>query len=519
MKTFLMHKKNDFNQYQKLPWNEQALIQDLELNTLFNAMAGDDKFLFDVAKAGILSGLKNDVDTIIYRQDILKDCIKNPSVIRYLYNIAVYSIEKERKDYWGIFNRYPSLILSRSLRVMEMFVAMLKELRSVADKHSGKFESEGFKRFFSMLLKELNDEYFICIQNHLKELEFHQGILVSAVLGKGNKGNNYILHKLQTKRKSWILQHIDDYINRMRQEGRMLWLTRFFIEEPGVHTFYISSRDDSGIRALSQLKDEGINSVANSLAQSNDHILSFFRVLKTELSFYIGCLNLFEKLTALEEPITFPIPTITDKQFCSSEGLYDACLALTRNQKVVGNNIIADNKNLVIITGANQGGKSTFLRSVGLSQLMMQCGMFVPADSYNSSICDSLITHFKREEDKTMRSGKLDEELDRMNTIINNLTPGTIMLFNESFSATNEREGSEIARQIVTGLMEKNIRVFFVTHLFEFAHGFCQKKLTNTLFLLAERQIDTSRTFKLFEGEPLQTSYGEDLFNNIFRNS
>jgi len=64
--------------------------------------------------------------------------------------------------------------------------------------------------------------------------------------------------------------------------------------------------------------------------------------------------------------------------------------------------------------------------------------------------------------------------------------------------------------------MEKNIRVFFVTHLFEFAHGFYQKKLKNTLFLLAERQIDTSRTFKLFEGKPLQTSYGEDLYYEIF---
>lgn len=519
MKTLLMYRDHDFNQYQKLPWNDQALIQDLELDTLFNTMAGEDKFLFDVAKAGILTGLKMDGDTIIYRQDILKDCMKNPSIIRYLYKIADQSVERERKDYWGIFNKNPSQILSRSLRVMEMYLKMLKELRSVADNYSEKFESEGFKRFFSMIFEELNDAYFIRIQNYLEELEFRQGILVSAMLGQGNKGNNYILHKPPTSIKSWLLRLIDDYIYRMRQQGKMHWLTRFFTDEPGVHTFYISSRDDSGIRALSQLKDEGINSVANSLAQSNDHILSFFRLLKTELGFYIGCLNLFGKLTALEGPVTFPIPAKEDNQIYSSTGLYDACLALTRNQKVVGNNMIADNKNLVIITGANQGGKSTFLRSVGLSQLMMQCGMFVPAESYVSSICDSLITHFKREEDKTMKSGKLDEELDRMSTIIDNLTPGAIILFNESFAATNEREGSEIARQIITGLVEKNIRVFFVTHLFEFAHGFYQEKMKNTLFLLAERQMDTSRTFKLYEGEPLQTSYGEDLYNNIFNNA
>jgi len=221
----------------------------------------------------------------------------------------------------------------------------------------------------------------------------------------------------------------------------------------------------------------------------------------------------------LEEPVSFPKPAYNGQQLHSFKGLYDVCLALTRNQKVVGNDIVADNKNLVIITGANQGGKSTFLRSIGLSQMMMQCGMFVPADSFVANICDSLITHFKREEDITMKSGKLDEELSRMNIIIDNLTPDTILLFNESFAATNEREGSEIARQIISALVEKHLKVFFVTHLYEFAHGFYKRKMENFLFLLAERQIDTSRTFKLFEGEPLQTSFGEDLYNTIFAQS
>ena len=91
-----------------------------------------------------------------------------------------------------------------------------------------------------------------------------------------------------------------------------------------------------------------------------------------------------------------------------------------------------------------------------------------------------------------------------------------MVLFNESFAATNEREGSEIARQIICALLEKRIKMFFVTHLYAFAHGFLDKKMTNAIFLRAERQADGGRTFKLVEGEPLQTSYGEDLYNMIF---
>jgi DNA mismatch repair ATPase MutS len=226
-------------------------------------------------------------------------------------------------------------------------------------------------------------------------------------------------------------------------------------------------------------------------------------------------LNLQGQL-AEKGPMSFPLSVAPGERRHSFNGLYDACLALSLERRIVGNDVNADNKDLVIITGANQGGKSVFLRSVGVSQLMMQCGMFVPAESFCSNVCNGLFTHYKREEDTTMKSGKFDEELSRMSEIADNLTPNSMLLFSESFAATNDREGSEIARQIICALLEKRIKIFFVTHLYEFAHGFYDKKTENAIFLRAERQPDGGRTFKLIEGEPLQTSYGEDLYNRIF---
>ena len=496
MKAFLMFKDHDFDLQRKLPSNEQALTQDLELNTLFNAMALGDELLFEVAKKAVLSGLNNDLNTILYRQNILKDCLKNPSIVRDIYDIAVEAIESEKKVYFGYFSKYPGAILHRSIEVLQMFVGMLKKLKNIADEHADRFESEGFTAFFTMLKKELADEYFANVQNHLRELKFRDGVLISAELGKGNKGTNYVLRKLQDKKESWI--------------------ERIFAKKPPVYTFNIHPRDENGARALSELRDRGINLVANALAQSTDHILSFFKLLRTELAFYIGCLNLHGQLAQMGEPMSFPLPLAPRERRHSLQELYDVCLALTMKQKIVGNDVNADNNNLVIITGANQGGKSTFLRSIGVSQLMMQCGMFAPAQSFSSNVCDGLFTHFKREEDATMKSGKLDEELSRMSDIVDNITSNSMLLFNESFAATNEREGSEIARQIVSALLEKRIKVFFVTHLYEFAHGFHDRKMEDAIFLRAERQTDGGRTFRLIEGEPLQTSYGEDLYNRIF---
>jgi DNA mismatch repair ATPase MutS len=496
MKTFLLYKGRDFDLRQKSRPNEYALTQDLELDTLFNAMSLGDKFLFEVARKVVLSGLSNDLDTILYRQNVLRDCLKNASIVRDIYNIAVESIEKERKDFWGVFGRSPSSTLYGSRKVLRMFVDMLKKLKKLAEECAEKFVSEGFTTFFAMVNKELNDEYFISVQNHLKELEFRNGVLVSAELGKGNKSTNFILRKQHGKNESWM--------------------ERIFAPKTPVYDFYVSGRDESGARYLSELEDKGINLVANALAQSTDHILSLFNMLRTELAFYLGCLNLHGQLAQMGEIVSFPLPVPSGEHRHSFRELYDVCLALTMGQKIVANDVNADNKDLVIITGANQGGKSTFLRSIGLSQLMMQCGMFVPAKYFCSNVCDRLFTHFKREEDVTMNSGKLDEELDRMSSIVDTITPDSMVLFNESFAATNEREGSEIARQVVWALLEKRIKVFFVTHLYEFAHAFYDKKMETAIFLRAERQTDGGRTFKIMEGEPLQTSYGEDLYSRIF---
>jgi len=500
MKAFLMYRNRDFDLEAELPVNQRSLIQDLELNTLFNAMSLGDEFLFEVAKKAVLTGLKDDTDTILYRQSVLKDCLKNSSTVINIYNTVFEAIENERKNFWGIFaTKSPESILNRSVTVLEMFLAAIKTLKNIAGDCSEKFDSEGFSALFCMLKKEFCDEYFNSIQDHLRELNFKNGILLSAELGRGNTGVNYVLRKSNIKKQKFF--------------------ERIFAKGPQTITHYVHERDECGHRMLAEIKDRGLNLVANALAQSTDHILGFLKMLRIELAFYIGCLNLHKQLISMDAPVSFPNPQPCSSRSHQFSGLYDISLALTKKQKVVGNDISAQNKLFVIITGANQGGKSTFLRSIGQSQLMMQCGMFVPAQHFSSNLCDNLFTHFKREEDTDMKSGKFDEELARMDDIVNNITSGTMILFNESFAATNEREGSEIARQITSALYEKNIKVFFVTHLFEFANGLSGKMMENALFLRAQRQDNGERTFRLIEGEPLQTSFGEDLYKKIFNES
>jgi len=334
------------------------------------------------------------------------------------------------------------------------------------------------------------------VKKYLKELKFKEGIELSARLGRANEGIDYTLKRDNLASKSWF--------------------RKMLAKKQKVYTHTLHPRDDAGAKVLRNLRDEGLNEVAISLSKTAEHIDNFFISLKIELAFYIGCMNLEGRLRELKAPIVFPKLYTMDKQIYCVKDLYDISLALIMGKNITGNTVKANDKTLFFITGANQGGKTTFIRSIGLAQLMSQCGMFVTALAFESNICSSIFTHFKKEEDKSMKSGKFDEELSRMSDIIDNISPNAVVIFNESFSSTNEMEGSQIASQIVKALREKNIKVIFVTHMFELVNKFYQNDYKDAIYLRANRKEDGSRDFKIIEAKPLHTSFAKDIYDSIF---
>jgi MutS domain V len=495
MKVHLLHRDRDFDSGAGLSAGHQDLMQDLELTALLQAMAGGDKFLFEVSAKVLLAGLR-DPEAIRYRQRILADCLAQPEVIKEMYTVAVGALQDKRHMwYYGGTYQSPSSNLSGAVSHLEAYVDRLRQLRKIADDHAGEFRSDGMRTLFATLQRELDDEYFEEITFHLKQLRFRGGVLISAELDRDNSGTGLVL--------------------RAPGEARRRWPERLGIGPRSSYSFTLPSRDEAGSQILEDLTSRGINLVANAAAQSADHIGSYFTMLRAELAFYVSCLNLADRLVAKGVPVTTPEPAPPSTLKFSCTDLRDASLELQSPDPVVGNDVQADEKSLVIITGANSGGKSTFLRSVGVAQLMMQSGLFVTAQSYRADAARGIFTHFIREEDPGMTSGRLDDELRRMSAIVGQTGPHCLMLFNESFAGTNEREGSEIGYQVVRALLDAQIRVFFVTHRFDFADRFHRQNARSTLFLRAERRPDGRRNYKLAVEEPLPTSFGEDLYYRL----
>ena len=490
MKAYLMFRDKDFDCKSDTVFGEDILSSDLELQRILSHMAREDEIIRASCSSALFSPLQS-IDEIRYRQENLRDTFKNPDAVRRLYEITVETEKRKKASWHWLDSHYLSSTFSSAVELLKIYTEMLMKLRQIADSELLKFQSEGFRNLFIMFQRELDDDYFTEIRAHLNDLKDRDGTMVSSVLGNYLQGIRYVLRR-KDRKDSWLR-----------------W--RF------APSFTLAPRDDAGAIDMGKRRDRAINEATNALAQAAEHLDDFFSMLRGELAFYVGCLNLADSLQEIGTPVCIPDLQPVESKDRSWRGLYDVSLALMRAVSVVGNELDTENKQLYIITGANQGGKSTFLRSIGQAQLMAQSGMFVGADSFSAPIRRSVFSHFKKEEDTSMKSGKLDEELTRMNELADYLEEDALMLFNESFAATNEREGSEICRQITQALIGNGVEVFSVTHLYTYAAAFLGGK--GVQYLRAQRLESGERTFRVVPGEPLQTAFGEDLYQKIFKQS
>ena len=261
MKALLLDRDRDFDPEGLLPPNEADLTRDLALDTLFAAMALGDKHLFDVARKVVLTRL-DEPAAILDRQGVLDDCLAHADTVRELYALAVETIANEKKVWVGRGTATPRGRRACPPRCSSHPLACLSRLRRIADEQGPGFSSEGFTAFFGMLVGELDDEYLKFVEDHLRRLGFRDGVLMSATLGKGNKGTNYVLRKPRSGAQGWKERLTRSWSQWLPQS----WSQRLPQGDGSSFVYTIDPKDDGGLRALSELRGRGISLAASVLA-------------------------------------------------------------------------------------------------------------------------------------------------------------------------------------------------------------------------------------------------------------
>lgn len=465
--------------------HEFSPMKDIKMEVLLDAMSKGDSFKYTCIRK-VFEHHNSDISIIYYRQDVLKDFLANPKLVSDITKIAenVYNQQFSFRNYELIVDNPTSVISISRKRIME-YVLSMQKLRKIMETYRQNVKSEALKGLGDELKKNISDSYVKELFSLLQCVENLDEIEMNATLTTGYKMINYKLCHPQGKREK---------IQKVR----------------------IEKNDFASSALLLELKQSTLEETANLLADAAEQIYRYFENLRKEMAFYQGCVQLYEELTRLGISVCFPIAHPVSEHRMKFKELGDVALALSKKEKVVTNSFDLTNHNPVIVTGANQGGKSTFIRSVALAQLMMQCGMFVGSSYFESSVCRNVFTHFRKNEDKKLNSGKLDEELKRLSDMIEYICGGDMIFFNESFSSTNEKEGTDLAIPITNALLSQGIRIFYVTHFYTYTHYYHQEQGESCMLLKAQRNTDTSRSFRLEEGVPDVTSYASDIYNRIF---
>ncbi|HPK35894.1 MAG TPA: hypothetical protein PKX70_08745 [Oscillospiraceae bacterium] len=258
--------------------------------------------------------------------------------------------------------------------------------------------------------------------------------------------------------------------------------------------------------------------VRDFLKQSTRWILN----LKQSLTFYIGVFNYLSKIEALGGAYCFP-EIYDDKRYYAKELYLPLLLLVLKGSRpVIPNDIdFVPEGQFALLTGANQGGKTTFLRSVGVGQLMFQLGMPVGAKEAKMGLVDNIFTVFAlKEEVSTTKKGKFDQEIARVGNMMNYITCNSMVLFNEPLTGTGTAETLIISREITSTIKLLGARGIWVTHLHKLAKdihrlnsilsGAPLKSLVVQIKRHESNQYNVP-TYHLIEKEPEGTSHAYDV--------
>lgn len=219
----------------------------------------------------------------------------------------------------------------------------------------------------------------------------------------------------------------------------------------------------------------------------NDSLMQFYG----EIPFYLSFRGFQREME--EQGFAFCRPTTSEEQRMEARGLYDialAAVAVREGRRVVSNDMYyGDEESFFVLTGPNQGGKTTFARSLGQLVYFTKMGLDVPASSANVHYFKDIQTHFSVEESIETGRGKLKEELIRLAPMMEDHKSNTFVIINELFTTAASYDARIMGGKVLTHFIELGCQGIYVTHLKELTE--IHPRVVSLRAMLNEERLQT----------------------------
>jgi DNA mismatch repair ATPase MutS len=400
----------------------------------------------------------NDIDAIKYRHEIMRD-LENKILFEHIKAFA----QKMRtmRQHLALVDKLDYKYHKEGwfLDTVEIYCEAVNCL--VHDLTLVDLKSRGLLDFREYLTNYARSERFISLLAETKKLKADLSAVKYCLLIKGN-----CIKVRKYESEIDYSADVEETFEKFKQGAVKDYRVKFSTDAGMNHV------EAKILDLVAQLYPDIFLNLDNYCTKNGNYLDETIAVFDREIQFYIAYLEYITIIKRAGLKFCYPEISNTCKEVYDYEG-FDLALAyklITENSSVVCNDFyLKDKEHIFVVSGPNQGGKTTFARTFGQLHYLASIGCPVPGREAQLFLFDRIFTHFEKEENIKNLRGKLQDDMVRIHYILNQATSNSIIIMNEIFTSTTLQDAVFLGKKIMEKIMLLDWLCVYVTFIVELA--------------------------------------------------
>ncbi|MCR4421420.1 MAG: hypothetical protein NUV32_02965 [Exilispira sp.] len=432
-----------------------------------------------------------DKETIIFRQEIMKDLEVNDELFKKIKDFAhiifdaVKNVEMVIKYLKETEEKHKNYL--EKGRFLNSFIVYHENIKNFEELfHKFNLKSEGLTEFKSFLSNYVRSKNFADLLSEAKTLHEELTKLKYCMLIK----DNCIKVRKYENEEDYTIE-VEKIFEKFRDQETKDY-RKTFTEEP-----FAEHVEVAVLNLVAKLYPKTFIKLDEFYENNKYFVQEILARFSREIQFYISYLEYIKKLKDFGLNFSYP-EIVTDTKEIYGYECFDIVLAskLINQEKIIITNdfYLKKEERIIVVSGPNQGGKTTFAKMFGQLHFLASLGFPIPSRKARLFLYDKILTHFEREEKVQSLQGKLQSDLVRMKKIIDNSTQNSIIIINEFLSSTALKDAISIGKKIMDTLIKKDVLGIWVTFLDELS-SYSEKIVS--MVSTVDPNNPVKRTFKI----------------------